>query len=191
MSNPSIQNGLRLFVAAAVLTATTITTPGVVHSHSGGQRPHDHGLGQRSLGQWHWRHTSGTPAADHSCGAGAPPKVVAADHHDRHAVAAADDLHRHVLVFLGSAMSLPGSDQRSGGQEGSPSGRELLFSLPYRNLMSGPTGGSSDLQWWLTSEVDQCVDRNVVEQEVPPANVAPVPFLCDRARHERSGVQLA
>jgi len=118
--------------------------------------------------------------------------VVAADHHDHHSVAAADDLHRHVfLVFLGSAVPLPGPDEPGGSHEESPPDLELLFALPSQNQVLSSSGGSSHLQCWLTSEVDQRVDCNVGEREVRSSNVAPVAFLCDRARHERSGVQLA
>jgi hypothetical protein len=171
-----IESGLPVLLAASLLAATTLATPSVVHSHSDGQRPHDHDPGECGFNESAKRHVH-----------------RAAHHHDHEAIPDADHLHEHAyLLFLGCAIPLPESEQSDGSQRGSHPDRELLFAVPFRNELPRSAGGSFPLQWWFTAAADNHLPCDVVvEQEGAPSIVAPVPFLCDRARHERSGVLLA
>ena len=177
--NSLIENGLRVLLAGSLLAATTLATPSVVHSHWGGQRPHDHDPGERILSQSAQRHTH-RAGPDHR-------------HHEHHTVPAADDLHEHVYVaFLGCTIPLPEPAEPDGSHQGPHPDRGLPFAVSFRNELPRSAGGSFPLPWWFASVADNHLlcDR-VVEQEGPPCKVAPAPFLCDRARHERSGVLLA
>ena len=176
MNSLLIENGLRVWLAASLLAATTLAIPSFVHSHSGGQRPHDHDPGERGLSESVKRH------------------VRRAEHHYHHeAVPDAHHLHEHAyLVFLGRTIPLPESEQSDGSHRGSHPECELLYAVPFRNEMPRSAGGSIHLPWWFTSAADNHLRCDVVvEQEGAPSIVAPAPFLCDRARHERSGVLLA
>jgi hypothetical protein len=175
MINTSVKNAFRWMLAAWMLLVTSIASSTYVHSHRGGNVAHDHDKFDRLTS------CSSVPAAFHK-------------DHDGNVVLSAVDVHHHgFLTLLGVATYWPSSDQPAVPHEKVPcigcawmatvsaaqtiriASKESRIDQPWPILTSFVIDGFCESRWRITS----C------------AGAAPTSLLCDRARHERSGVQLA
>ena len=103
------------------------------------------------------------------------------------------DFHRHgCLVLLGAVTYQPMSGESTNSHEKSPIGWETIAisaAQGVRTLSKGLAVDHSGLVA-LTILSISCICESK-QCETRCAGVAPASLLCDRARHERSGVQLA
>lgn len=175
MKNTSVENVVRWMLAAWMLLATSVTSSTYMHGHSDGNLSHQHDASDGTLFR------SFAPAASYG------------DHNTDVSLAAVDT-HRHgCLVLLGTIAHQPMPCEPSDSHEKSPSGLETIVGVSTaqggrilsKNLAvdhSGPTP--------LGVISTDCICESKQHATVC-AGVAPASTLCDRARHERSGVQLA
>jgi hypothetical protein len=175
MKNASVENGVRWMLAAWMLLATSVTVPTFVHSHSGGNLSHQH---DDSVCD---RSHSLAPAALRDC-------------HDGTISLSAVDVHHHGgLALLGAVTHQPMPGEPSGSHEKSPSGLETIVGVSaaqgIRTLTKGLAVDHSGLASSAAYSIG-CICESK-PHETLYAGVAPASPLCDRARHERSGVQLA
>jgi hypothetical protein len=172
MKKVSVEKVLRWMLAAWMLLATSVTSSTFMHNHSGGDMSHQH---DRSDSQ------SSVLLAVH-------------DSHDGDVSSSAADVHRHGCLALFGAVTylpMPGGPTGSGGK--SLAGWETMVAVSasqdVRTLAKGLTidhSGLASLAVLSTS----CICESK-QHETLCAGAAPASPLCDRARHERSGVQLA
>jgi hypothetical protein len=166
---------LRLFsrgtLAVLMLTTTGLESPALEHAHAGGDRPHRHAT--------HWirgqQEFAPHFAADRECQSAALIDVVP---------------HVHVSI-LGFELTLP----LPADDHGRPCGDEhgpALCRIDDQTQPLTSTAQPNPAAFLLPAALCRDVSA-VVVVEMPPRverfRVAPV--LCDTARHERSGVQLA
>jgi len=176
MISRAIENLIRWTLAAWMLAATSATSSTFVHGHSDGGRFH--------------RHDSHDYARSQSL-----PSDAIHDDHDSNLSLSAADVHRHgCLGLLGviTCHSVPA--EPSGSPEKSSSGMYTivavsLFSQTARTLSKGLATDHSLLAA-VAVILTGCVGESK-QHEAHCAGIAPASPLCDRARHERSGVQLA
>lgn len=170
---------VRWTLAAYMLWASASAFPPIVHRHAGGSSSHQHDS------------ADGTSAASlHAIDSDAFVRGF-----DREICATADDLHQHgYVLLLGAAKHLPMRSAVGHPQGTSPCGWETVFTLGVaapgaRACLSGATWG----QFELTPVSDSFVAHTGFSErrEVQPSSVPSHSLLCDRARHERSGVLLA
>ena len=162
---------------SAFLVAAGVASPAARHVHplSEGLVEHDH---DHATGHCH----SGTP--DH-------PREGHGEHQHAPLVAGLGDLWHLHFALLGIEFTLPDTlpveENRSGG-----SGFELILLRPSEEpLPALATCHESTAKLAASAAMSQSVDAapcQTVTAAPPPVESAP---LCDRARHERSGVQLA
>lgn len=175
MKRITIENTFRWMLAAWMLLATSVTSSTYVHGHSGGNLSHQHDT-----------HDS-TPS--HSS---VPPTLH--DGHDSHMILSATDVHRHgCVVLLGAIAYQPVSDKSSSSQEKLPCSWEMLVVVSaahdVRNLSKTLAIDQSALALTATISIGSVCELK--QHESFCAGTAPSFPLCDRARHERSGVLLA
>lgn len=175
MKNVSVENAFRWMLAAWMLLATSVTSSTYVHSHSGGGLSHQHEKPDCTLSH---------------------PLMLAAFHddHDSDMSLSAVDVHRHgCLVLLGAVTYQPVPDEPSGSHEKSPSGWETIVAVSaaqgVRAFSKVVAIDHSGLATFAGAPVG-CICESK-QHETCCAGIAPASLLCDRARHERSGVQLA
>ena len=175
MKSRSVENPIRWMLAAWMLAATSITSSTFVHGHSDGSLSHQHD--SRDYAPSH----SLAPTAFH-------------DDHESNLSLSAADVHRHgSFGLLGTITYHPIPGERSGSHEKSSNGLETIVTVSSaqgaRALSKGLAVDHSGLAVGaiiLTNRVSESQ-----QHETLCACVAPASPLCDRARHERSGVQLA
>jgi len=183
MPNHALRIALCPFLAAVVLIAALLP-PGVRYVHGGMDRPfahHDHdepldtavSPGHHHDGDNHHEHGS----------AGTPPVPAASLSDDR--------WHLHMALVL-IDLTLPAPSEPADG-EGDPSDEDTSIVRCGRGFLPGVQGRTgSDGRFSSTDGLALPTSDAVVLQTVvsspPPVATAP---LCDRARHARSGVQLA
>jgi hypothetical protein len=174
MKNASVENGVRWMLAAWMLVATLVTSSTYVHGHSGGNLSHQHDSSDCTLSR---------------------PSFPATfrDVHDSIAVLYAADVHRHgCLILLGTITYQPMPGEPSGSHEKSPNGLETIVAVStahgVRALSKGLTLDHSGLVSLAVLSIS-CICESK-QHETLCAGLAPAFPLCDRARHERSGVQL-
>jgi hypothetical protein len=179
MKKLAVEKALRWMLAAWTLVAFVSAAPTVVHSHSDGYRSHQHDPAARvpdGLTQ------SLTPRAlQDGCEGGS------------HLSAA--DFHKHGGVWLlGFVKYLPtptkpvssDSESRCCGSEPMP----VVVSAQGWRACSNGVAGDYLQSVSLAALSVECICQSG-QQETPVLGVAPSAPLCDRARHERSGVLLA
>ena len=174
MQNVSVENGVRWMLAAWMLLATSVTVPTFVHSHSGGNLSHQH---DNSVCE---RSHSLASAALRDC-------------HDGTISLSAVDVHRHGgLALLGAITHQPMPGEPSGSHEKSPNGWETIVISTAQGVRTLTKGLAVDRSGLASSTVFSmgCICESK-QHETLYAGLAPASPLCDRARHERSGVQLA
>ncbi|MHB1033457.1 MAG: hypothetical protein ACYC0Y_02325 [Pirellulales bacterium] len=174
MKNVSVENGVRWMLAALMLLATSVTSATYVHGHSGGNLAHQHDKSDRTIAY------SFAPTAFNN-GRDGDLSLSAVDVH-----------HHGLLMLLGTITYQPTPGESCCSHEKSPRGPEMIVAVSaaqgVRTLSkslavdhSGPTS--------LAILSISCI-RESKQHETLCAGVAPASPLCDRARHERSGVQL-
>ena len=175
MKNVSVENALRWMLAAWMLLATSVTSSTFVHEHCGGNLSHQHDRFVCTLSD------ALVPAAFY-------------DGHGNDMSLSAEDVHRHrCLMLLGAVTHQPMPGEPSGSHEESPSGRETTVVISttqgVRTLsrsLAVDHSGLASLAVFSTG----CIGESK-QHETLRAGAALASPLCDRARHERSGVQLA
>jgi hypothetical protein len=175
MKHRSLEYAVRWMLAAWMLLATSITSSAVEHSHSGGYILHQHGDADSTL------LCSSARGAFH-------------DGHDGDASLSAPVFHRHGgLALLGAVIYLPMPDDSTGAHGNSPSNWETVLAVStvqsVRTLSKSLAIDHSGLASLAVFSVG-CICESK-QHEVLCAGLVPAFPLCDRARHERSGVQLA
>ena len=178
MNKPVVENALRWMLAAWTLGASSFVAPTVVHSHTGGLRSHRHDL------------------AD-----GAPdglvrsflPEALRNGYEGRTCLSAAD-IHQHGrFLLLGAVKYLPMPSEPVSPHSKSLCGWEtILVVSSAQGLRACSNGVAGDhLQSASLAALSVECTCQSGQQEIIALGVAPSAPLCDRARHERSGVQLA
>jgi hypothetical protein len=174
MKNVSVENGLRWMLAALMLLATSVTSSTYVHGHSGGNLSHQHDKSGCTLSR-----------------SFAPVAFLGGYNND--VSLSAVDVHRHgCLMLLGTITYQPMSGEPCCSHEKSPSGREMIVTVSaaqgVRTWSKGLTVDHSGLASLAVFSIG-CICESK-QHETLCAGAAPASPLCDRARHERSGVQL-
>jgi hypothetical protein len=175
MKDVSVENALRWMLAAWMLLATSVTSSTCVHGHSGGNLSHQHDDSGCALSQ---------------------PLVLAPCHdaHDSDTTLSPVDVHRHgCLVLLGAITYQPVSGEPSRSHEKAPGGWETIVAVPaaqsVRTLSKNlATNHSVPASLAVLSVGCVCEAKQIDSSCTGIALASP---LCDRARHERSGVLLA
>jgi hypothetical protein len=173
MKNVLVDNVFRWLLAAWMLLATSVTFSAFVHGHSGGDLSHQHDTSDCTPSH------STVPAAFY-------------DGHDNDLGLSAADVHRHRCLILLAITYQPMPGEPSGSHEESPSGGETTLAVSTAQGVRTVSRGVAVDHCWLSSPADPSVDRigPGKQREILSAGVSLASPLCDRARHERSGVQL-
>jgi hypothetical protein len=182
---PSCGLTTRILLSAAFL-ATTLTPPAVRHLHeSDGETAHHRHAANRVAGHEDVHAWAGQ-VYEHDDATGEHRTLQYAGVE----VSAAHPWHLH-LVLLGIGMTLPGhvpdDDQRE------PGGRVLFISVGSGdNFLPSQPCAQSPLDQLVAAQTPASARDASSSEDVrgvsPPERSV---LLCDRARHERSGVQLA
>jgi hypothetical protein len=163
-------------LAAWSLLAPAFVSPTLAHSHFAGDRPHGHTRPDCISVDPRQPSESG----DNRIG------------HGRLSLSEAD-LHWHrYLLWLGAVEYLPGSTEPGSPEPKSPSPCDWETTIAVsaaQGIRASSTGLAVD-HVQLASRFAECVYPSG-RHEISAVGVAPSVPLCDRARHERSGVQLA
>ena len=175
MKHVSVENALRWMLAASMLLATSVTSSTFMHGHSGGNLSHQHDSSDCTLSH------SFVPTAFH-------------DGHDSDMSLSAVDVHRHgCLTLLGAITYMPAPNEPSGSHGKSSCGWETIVSVSaaqgvraFSKVVAVDHSGLASLAGVSIG----CV-RESKQPNSHCAGTALASPLCDRARHERSGVQLA
>jgi len=177
MKNVSVENALRWMLAVWMLLATSVVSSTFVHGHHGGNGTHQHDRFDHAIP---WSSVSAVFHDDHDGGT----SLSAVDVHRHH--------HHRCLALFGAITCVPMPGEPSGSHETSPSGWEAIVAISAAQgvrTLSGLTVDHSGLASLAVFSIG-CICESK-QHETPCAGVAPASPLCDRARHERSGVQLA
>jgi hypothetical protein len=175
MKHFPIHSTFRWLLTAWMLVATTVMSSTYVHNHNGGNLAHNHD------------------------GHGNPPSslssaIIHQDSHQGDLILTAVDTHQHgCLMLLGSLSyrSLP--DTSSNSQKGHPFGWETTVTASLtqdvRLLARSLAPDFFGLASALNLPPGCAIETKPIGYSC--AGTTKMPFLCDRARHERSGVLLA
>jgi hypothetical protein len=178
MNRPAVENALRWMLAAWTLGASVFVAPTVVHGHVGGRRSHQHhpadcvpdGLSQSFL-----------------------PEAPRNGYEGRTCLSAAD-FHRHRSFSLLEAVKyVPMPSEPVSPHGKSPCGWETIPVVSSARGLRACSHGVAGDHLQLASPADlsvECICQSG-QHKTPAPGAAPSAPLCDRARHERSGVQLA
>jgi hypothetical protein len=175
MKTVSVEHALRWMLAAWMLLAASVTPSTIVHGHSGGSLSHQHD-------------TSGG-ARSYS-----PLSASIHDGHDGDVSLSAADVHCHgFLTLFGAIAYQPMPGEPCDSHEKSSSTWETIVTISagqgnralMKHLAVDHSGQTSQA---VVSIGCICAPK---QHETLSAGTAPASPLCDRARHERSGVQLA
>jgi hypothetical protein len=178
MKKLAVENALRWVLAAWTLAASVFVAPTVAHGHPGGHRSHQHDPADCVAdGQWE----SFTPKA-------------LQDGHEGETCLSAADFHRHgYFLLLGAVKYLPIPSEPVSPHSKSLCGWETILVVSSaqgsRASSNGVAGNHSELASLADLSVD-CIWQ-AGQHEMHALGAAPCAPLCDRARHERSGVLLA
>jgi hypothetical protein len=174
MNKFAVENALRGVLAAWMLLATTFASSTLSHSHSEGYRPHGHDRSDCVS-------AASNPGADRG------------GHHDEMSLAGADSHQHRFLVLLGAVEYLPMPSEPASPHDKSPCGWDTIIAVSAAQGIRACSNGLAVDHLQLASLANRSVDCICPsgQHEIPVLDVAPSAPLCDRARHERSGVQLA
>ena len=162
------------------LWASALASPAIVHSHSGGESPHRHGRAENSH---HALLHSG--ASGGFVGSGEAETFIAPA-----------EAHQHGrLLFFGSIRYRPMPNAPADRHGDSLCGCETILTAispdpGVRVSLSGALGSPFE-RMSLVDPSMGCVDSAEWGAAACAGAAVPSPLLCDRARHERSGVLLA
>jgi hypothetical protein len=173
MRNVSVENALRWMLAASMLLTASVASSTFVHGHSGGNLSHQHDSSECAHSH------SFVPTAFH-------------DSHDGDVSLSAVDVHRHGGFMLLEAITYqPMPGEPSGSHEKSPSHCEMIAVSAAQGVRTVSKSLAVDHSGLASLAVVSigCICESK-QHETLRAGVAPASPLCDRARHERSGVQL-
>jgi hypothetical protein len=178
MTRQVLNDGLRGLMAAWLLAVTAFPSSVIAHSHSGGERLHHHGENGCDVGRF-----------------ATPLRLDSPDDlRDREACLAADDFHRHgYFGVLGVAKYLPSSGEPCGSECDSPCYWEVALGNAASPCVPTGANGAWVGHWGLAGAADDLPADGIcpiAHDGTSACSLATSP-LCDRARHERSGVQLA
>jgi hypothetical protein len=175
MKNGSVENALRWMLAASMLLATSVTSSTFVHGHSGGNVAHQHG------------------SSDHTL----PHSLALTAYHDGHdsdMSVSAVDVHRHgCLTLLGAVTYMPTPNEPGGSHGQSSCAWKTIVAVSAAQGVRAFSKVAAIDCLGLASCASVSIGC-VCESKQPSslrAGTAPASPLCDRARHERSGVQRA
>jgi len=175
MKNVSVEHALRWMLAAWMLLATSVTSSTYVHGHSGGNLSH--------------QHDSHDSIPSHSS---VPVTLYVG--HDSHMSLPAVEVHRHgCLALLGAVTYQPVSDESSDSHDKSPCSWKTLAVVSAANSVRALSKSLAVGHYGLVSIADVAIGF-VCESKQPASRCTGTALaspLCDRARHERSGVLLA
>jgi hypothetical protein len=174
MKNTTVENTLRSLLAAWMLLATSVTSSTFVHGHCGGNLPHQYDKSVCTLSR------SFVPTAFH-------------DGHDNDMSLSAADVHRHrCLILLGAITYQPMPGEPTGSHGKSSSGWETIVAVSAVQSVRTLSKGVALDHCWLESFANLSVGciSPAKQRETLSSGVVVASPLCDRARHERSGVQL-
>jgi uncharacterized protein YcbX len=175
MRNTSVTNALRWMLAAWMLLATSVMSS-VIHGRSGGYLSYQHD--KSDCTPW----CSSVTAAFHG------------DHEDD-ASRFAVDVHRHVpLALLGTTKCLPSSDHPTVPHDRSQcSWCAWVDAVSVAQVVRISSKELTIDQFWPGCLTSALIDGFGESKQYATlcSGIAPSFPLCDRARHERSGVQLA
>lgn len=170
----TVENAFRCMLAALMLLATSVTSSTIVHGHNGGNLSHQHDQTDSAILQ------SCIPTVFHNS-------------HDAGTNLSNANVHLHgCLLLLGKVTFLQTPSEPSGSHEKSPCCWETIVAVPSAlrvcTLSKGVTIDHSRLASFTCASIEYICQSN--QHENLYAGIAPASLLCDRARHERSGVQL-
>jgi hypothetical protein len=174
MKNATVEKTLRWMLAAWMLLAMSVTSSTIVHGHSGGNLSHQHDRPDCTLSH------SMVPAQFHNG-------------HEHEASLSTADVHRHgCITLLGAVAYLPIPDEPVGSHGKSPTGWETIVVVSpahsVRTVSKALTVGEPGLVSIVGVAIGCTCESK--QHETRCAGNVPASRLCDRARHERSGVQL-
>ena len=178
MKNLAVESALRWVLAAWTLAVSVFAPTTVVHRHSGGQDPHEHNYFD--------------PAPETTLYSFEPM-----DHREGLEFATSSwptDLHKHPgFLLIGTVKHVPLPGESNGTNGKSLGGWETIsIALSSRCLRASAASSWAD-DFELAPVADFCAGCACLRehQEVSTSSDVRCSQLCDRARHERSGVQLA
>jgi hypothetical protein len=172
MKNTSVENALRCLLAALMLLATSATHSTYVHGHSGGNRSHEHD--------------------GPDCFTRSQLPVTPYDGNATSVCLSADDIHRHqCFALFGSITYKSASGEQTDSHGKSTCCGTSVIAVSACHSVRGLSKNLTADHGGLIS-VANISSGCVCESKQPEsfAGIAPVSPLCDRARHERSGVLL-
>jgi hypothetical protein len=175
MKTRPVQIVTRCLLAAWMLAATWGTSSTYLHSHDGGGLAHQHD-----------EHGS---AISHDLTPASPHHECEGD-----TIPAAPSVHRHgCLVLLGALAYQPVPERSSDSHQRHSCGWETVVAISNAQSVRSPSKSLAASCWGLAVLAALPVGC-VCETRRPEysrAGAMPASTLCDRARHERSGVLLA
>jgi hypothetical protein len=172
---------LCMLLSATVLTCS-IMPPGVRHAHMGGNElSHSHaGVATTTLNQQHhgWCENCG----DHCKGCQSDSFLVATELPDQYAT------HLH-LMCLGFRLTLPDSSHTA--KPSTDTGNSQLVNVCTVEYLRPTQHNISVEKLFMPVCQESTADgMTAIHAEVLSSQTVMTTLLCDRARHERSGVQL-
>jgi hypothetical protein len=174
MKNVSVKNAFRWILAAWMLLVTSIASLTFVHGHQGGNLSHQHDRSDCTLSR------SFVPTA-------------LPGGQDGNMSLSAVEVHRHgCLMLLDAVIYHPVPGEPNGSHGTSPNGLETIVAVSVAQGVRAFSKVVNVDHSGLASLAGVSIDC-VCESKQPKslcAGTAPASPLCDRARHERSGVQL-
>jgi hypothetical protein len=173
MKNPVVESGLRWTLAAWMLLAMPLSSLTFVHQHAGGDASHHH------------------ETADHTPLPPAAPLALDDDHRTDLGISTVDAHCHGCLPLLGTVTYQSGAGNPSDSHEKVPRCLDAAVVL----TLSGARAVSTIMavNHLLPIAPTAVVLDSVGESTLPISchfAIAPASLLCDRARHERSGVLL-
>ena len=182
MSNRVAKSLLSMLLSATVL-AGSIMPPGVRHAHAGGNdRSHQHaGISTTVLNQQ--RHVWCVKCGHHCNGCQSNSVLIASESPGQHAA------HLH-LMCLGFRLTLPDSSH-SAKQSTDTSNSQLVNVRTTEYIRPTQQHNFSVEKLFIPVCQESTADgMTAIHAVVLSSQTVTTTLLCDRARHERSGVQL-
>lgn len=178
MNKLAVESALRWMLAAWTLLATTFASPTFAHSHLEGGSPHGHDR-------------SDCVSAD--LPQPSRPGDDQGGYHGGMSLSGADFHEHRCLLLLGAVEYLPITSEPGSSHQKSPCSWETIIVVSAAQGIRACSNGLAVDHLQLASLANRSVDCICPsgQHEIPVLDAAPSAPLCDRARHERSGVQLA
>jgi hypothetical protein len=182
MLNRAARSLLSMLMSAAVL-ACSIMPPGVRHAHIGGNDlSHRHaGVATNALNQQHHDHCANS--GDH-CNGFQPNNILIASELPGQRAS-----HLH-LMCLGFQLTLP--DSSHSAKQGTDTGNSQLVNVRTTEYIRSTQQHNIGVEKLLIPVCQESTTDGVtaIHAIVLSSQTVTTTLLCDRARHERSGVQL-